>query len=49
MNNITEITTGIPKPPFLTIAPSGAPTKNKTKQANDNVNFLCQFTRNLAS
>jgi hypothetical protein len=28
-----EITVGIPNPPFLIIAPSGAPTKRKIRQA----------------
>ena len=34
--NNTETNTGKPKPPFLIIDPSGAPIKNKTKQANAN-------------
>ena len=39
MNNITDITTGAPKPPFFVIAPRGAPMKKKMKQANANVNL----------
>ena len=33
-NNINETTIGSPIPPFLIIAPSGAPTKNRIKEAN---------------
>ena len=34
-------TRGVPNPPFLMIEPSGAPMRNKTRQASDNVIFLC--------
>ena len=34
-------TNGVPNPPFRMMEPSGAPIKNKTKQATDSVNFLC--------
>jgi hypothetical protein len=37
--NRTEITVGIPSPPFLIMAPSGAPIKKNIRQANDSVNF----------
>jgi hypothetical protein len=32
---------GNPNPPFLIIAPNGAPIKKRRKQASDRVNFLC--------
>ena len=35
-----EITTGVPSPPFLIIAPSGAPMKKNMIQAMESVNFL---------
>src|SRR5436190_7662223 len=35
------ITRGVPSPPFLIIEPKGAPIRNKTRQANDKVIFLC--------
>ena len=41
MNKSTDTTTGMPNPPLRIIAPKGAPIKKNTKQANDNVNFLC--------
>jgi hypothetical protein len=34
-----DITTGSPSPPFLTIAPKGAPIKKNTKHAIESVNF----------
>ena len=34
-----DITTGRPSPPFLTMAPSGAPMKKNNKQAIERVNF----------
>ena len=37
----TETTTGMPRPPFRMIAPSGAPMKKKIRQANDSVILLC--------
>ena len=42
--NNTEITAGVPNPPFLMIAPSGAPIRKKTRQATERVNFLFQLT-----
>ena len=39
IKNKIEISTGIPKPPFLIIAPSGAPIKNMITQAADWVYF----------
>ena len=42
---MTEMTTGIPSPPFLIIAPSGAPMKKKTRQAKERVNFLCHSVK----
>ena len=42
INISTEITTGIPNPPFRIIAPSGAPIKKKNTHANESVIFLCQ-------
>ena len=44
MKNPTETITGIPKPPFLIIAPSGAPIKKKIIQATASVHFLCHST-----
>ena len=38
--NKTDITVGIPNPPFRIIAPSGAPIKKKIRQAKERVNFL---------
>ena len=35
----TEITVGIPNPPFLIMAPRGAPIKKNIRQAKDKVNF----------
>ncbi len=34
------MTVGIPNPPFLMMAPRGAPMKKNIKQANERVNFL---------
>ena len=39
--NRTEITVGIPSPPFRIMAPRGAPIKKKIRQAIERVNFLC--------
>ena len=41
MKIITLTTVGRPKPPLRMIAPRGAPTKKKNKQARDNVNLRC--------
>ena len=40
MNSKIEITSGKPKPPFLMMAPSGAPIKNSKIHEKANVNFL---------
>ena len=32
--------TGTPKPPFLMMAPNGAPMKKKIMHVSDSVNFL---------
>ena len=37
--NRTDITAGMPSPPFLMMAPRGAPIKKKIRQAKDRVNF----------
>ncbi len=37
--NNTEITVGIPSPPFRIMAPRGAPMKKKIRQAMERVNF----------
>jgi hypothetical protein len=39
--NMIAKTKGVPRPPFRMIEPSGAPIRNRTKQATDKVNFLC--------
>ena len=39
MNAIILTTTGKPRPPFLIIAPRGAPIKNNIKQAAERVNL----------
>ena len=39
--NRVEMTAGIPSPPFLTMAPRGAPIKKNIRQAKDRVNFRC--------
>ena len=41
MNNNMAMISGVPKPPYLIIDPSGAPIRNNTRQANDRVIFLC--------
>jgi len=40
MKNMIEIKTGIPKPPFLIIAPSGAPDHKHDKASNSLGIFL---------
>jgi len=40
---------GVPKPPFLIMEPSGAPIINKTKHAKDKVNFRCHSICNFRS
>ena len=40
IKKMVEITAGIPRPPFLMIAPSGAPMKNRRKHAMEKVIFL---------
>lgn len=37
----------MPSPPFRTMAPSGAPMKNRMRQANESVNFRCHSMRCL--
>src|ERR1035437_7982271 len=39
-----DMTAGVPNPPFLMIAPRGAPIKKKTRQAKDIVSFLFHST-----
>ena len=46
---IAAITTGAPNPPFFMIAPSGAPTKNKTIIAYVKANFLWNSIQNSVS
>ena len=48
MNSKIEITSGKPKPPFLMMAPRGAPIKNSKIHETANVNFLCHSTAYLA-
>ncbi|MNL16841.1 hypothetical protein D3C87_1378980 [compost metagenome] len=38
--NTIATTTGSPNPPFLIIAPNGAPIKNSSKQETASVNFF---------
>ena len=44
-----ETTTGIPNPPFLIIAPRGAPIKNIRTQAKAIDHFRCHSTRCFAT
>lgn len=37
---MTDTTIGIPSPPFLIIAPKGAPIKNNITHAKERANFL---------
>ena len=42
-----DITSGKPNPPFLIIAPSGAPMKKSKMQEAASVNLRCHSTRYL--
>ena len=45
MKMMTEMTVGIPRPPLRMMAPRGAPTKKKTRQARESVIFWCHSTQ----
>ena len=41
MKKLIAAISGVPNPPFLIIAPNGAPIKNSIKQAIERTIFLC--------
>ena len=49
MNTSTETMMGIPSPPFLMIAPSGAPMKKKMMHESASVNLLMDSILNYLS
>ena len=46
--NAMAMIIGMPIPPFLIIAPSGAPIRNNKMHANDRLNFLWNSTFTLS-